>query len=50
MKRKNLPDRVSIGSIVVRCYEYDRMFAFWQAALGYEVEHLDPDGTDPGED
>jgi len=37
-------DHVSIGSIVVRCYEYDRMFAFWRAALLYEVGHTDPDG------
>ena len=37
-------DRVAVGSIVVRCFEYDRMVAFWQAALGYEVEHRDPNG------
>jgi catechol 2,3-dioxygenase-like lactoylglutathione lyase family enzyme len=37
-------DRVRVGSIVIRCFEYDRMFAFWQAALGYEVEHTDPNG------
>ncbi len=24
-----------IGSIVIRCYEFDRMLAFWQAALHY---------------
>jgi catechol 2,3-dioxygenase-like lactoylglutathione lyase family enzyme len=36
--------RVAVGSIVIRCFEYDRMFAFWQAALGYEVEHTDPNG------
>jgi hypothetical protein len=36
--------RVAIGSIVIRCFEYDRMFAFWQAALRYEVEHADPNG------
>ena len=35
---------VRIGSIVIRCFEYDRMFAFWQAALRYEVEHTDPNG------
>jgi catechol 2,3-dioxygenase-like lactoylglutathione lyase family enzyme len=28
----------------MRCFEYDRMFAFWQAALGYEIEHTDPKG------
>ena len=37
-------DRVRIGSVVIRCHEYDRMFAFWQAALQYEVEHADPKG------
>jgi hypothetical protein len=36
--------KVRIGSIVVRCYEYDRMVAFWQAALHHEVEHADPNG------
>jgi catechol 2,3-dioxygenase-like lactoylglutathione lyase family enzyme len=24
-----------IGSIVIRCYEFDKMFAFWQKALSY---------------
>jgi catechol 2,3-dioxygenase-like lactoylglutathione lyase family enzyme len=37
-------ERVAVGSIVVRCFEYDRMFAFWRAALGYVVEHADPAG------
>jgi len=36
--------RVAVGSIVIRCFAYDRMLAFWQAALGYHVEHADPDG------
>jgi catechol 2,3-dioxygenase-like lactoylglutathione lyase family enzyme len=26
---------MKIGSIVIACYEFDRMAAFWQAALGY---------------
>jgi catechol 2,3-dioxygenase-like lactoylglutathione lyase family enzyme len=26
---------MKIGSIVIRCYEFDKMVAFWQAALGY---------------
>jgi hypothetical protein len=26
---------VAIGSIVIRCYEFDRMMAFWQEALHY---------------
>jgi catechol 2,3-dioxygenase-like lactoylglutathione lyase family enzyme len=38
------PDRVRIGSIVIRCHAYDRMRAFWQAALGYEIGHADPKG------
>jgi len=25
-----------IGSVVVHCYEFERMVAFWSAALGYE--------------
>jgi catechol 2,3-dioxygenase-like lactoylglutathione lyase family enzyme len=35
---------VAVGSIVMRCFEYERMSAFWQAALRYEVEHTDPNG------
>ena len=26
---------MKIGSIVIHCYEFDRMVAFWQQALGY---------------
>ncbi len=26
---------MKIGSIVIRCYEFDRMLAFWQDALHY---------------
>src|SRR5260370_40400554 len=26
---------VTVGSIVIRCYEFDRMMAFWQEALHY---------------
>lgn len=37
-------DHVRIGSIVLRCHEYDRMVAFWQEALHYEVGHTDPNG------
>ena len=44
MKHDTRPDPVRIGSIVMRCHEYDRMFEFWQAALQYEVEHMDPNG------
>jgi catechol 2,3-dioxygenase-like lactoylglutathione lyase family enzyme len=41
---KRQPDQVTIGSIVMRCYEWERMVAFWQAALRYVVEHADPNG------
>ncbi|HXZ85465.1 MAG TPA: VOC family protein [Myxococcota bacterium] len=44
MKHDTRPDRVRIGSIVMRCHEFDRMFEFWRAALHYEVEHRDPKG------
>lgn len=37
-------NHVAVGSIVIRCFEYDRMAGFWQAALHYEVEHADPNG------
>jgi glyoxalase superfamily protein len=32
-KKRNA--RVRVGSIVIRCYEFDRMMAFWQEALHY---------------
>ena len=35
---------MKIGSIVVRCYEFDRMLAFWQQALGYEPREPGQDG------
>ena len=35
---------MKIGSIVVRCYEFDRMLAFWQEALGYEPREPPGDG------
>jgi catechol 2,3-dioxygenase-like lactoylglutathione lyase family enzyme len=37
-------ETVAIGSIVVRCFEWERMVAFWRAALGYEIGHADPNG------
>jgi catechol 2,3-dioxygenase-like lactoylglutathione lyase family enzyme len=37
-------EHVRIGSIVLRCYEYDRMVQFWRAALRYEIGHADPNG------
>jgi hypothetical protein len=47
---------MKIGSIVIRCYEFDRMLTFWQAALHYVprepakdgwVVLLDPQGRGP---
>jgi catechol 2,3-dioxygenase-like lactoylglutathione lyase family enzyme len=47
---------MKIGSIVVRCNEFDRMLLFWQKALHYEprepaqsgwVVLRDPDGKGP---
>ena len=35
---------MKIGSIVVRCYEFDKMLAFWQEALGYEPREPEEDG------
>ena len=35
---------MKIGSIVVRCYDFDRMLDFWQAALGYEPREPEEDG------
>ena len=48
-------DPVRIGSIVIRCYEFERMGQFWQAALNYVVGHTaegfvilkDPSGKGP---
>jgi len=33
-----------IGSIVIRCYEFERMLVFWQAALGYVPRDPTNDG------
>jgi catechol 2,3-dioxygenase-like lactoylglutathione lyase family enzyme len=54
--RKPLYSSVAIGSIVIRCHEFDRMLAFWQDALHYVptrpaeggwVILRDPDGRRP---
>lgn len=37
-------DQVKIGSIVILCFEFERMRAFWQEALRYVVGHADPRG------
>lgn len=46
-------EQVRIGSIVVLCHEWEKTCAFWQAALGYEIAHINPAGdfmilSDPG--
>ena len=33
-------EKLKIGSIVIRCYEFERMLAFWQEALHYV--HTEP--------
>ena len=47
---------IKIGSIVIRCYEFDRMMAFWQGALHYVPKYppnngwvilMDPLGRGP---
>ncbi|MCB0228871.1 MAG: VOC family protein [Anaerolineae bacterium] len=35
MQSDQTPNSLQIGSIVIRCYEFDRMAAFWQEALHY---------------
>jgi catechol 2,3-dioxygenase-like lactoylglutathione lyase family enzyme len=40
-KIDNEPEHVQIGSIVIRCYEFERMLQFWQAALHYVVGHTE---------
>ena len=36
--------KVKIGSIVIRCYEFDEMLAFWQEALHYAPARPAKDG------
>jgi catechol 2,3-dioxygenase-like lactoylglutathione lyase family enzyme len=36
--------KVKIGSIVIRCYEFDKMLAFWQEALHYVPTRPAKDG------
>ncbi|MFW9850754.1 MAG: VOC family protein [Candidatus Thorarchaeota archaeon] len=47
---------MKIGSIVIRCYEFDKMLAFWQEALHYRPKYpvengwvilCDPEGRGP---
>jgi hypothetical protein len=35
---------MKIGSIVIRCYEFDKMLAFWQEALHYVPREPATDG------
>jgi hypothetical protein len=37
-------ERAKIGSIVIRCYGFDGMMAFWQEALGYAPREPAEDG------
>lgn len=32
-------ESVQIGSIVIRCYAFERMVQFWREALRYEIGH-----------
>ncbi|MBE0684442.1 MAG: VOC family protein [Anaerolineaceae bacterium] len=47
---------MKIGSIVIRCYEFDKLLEFWQAALHYQPKEpakdgwvilRDPEGKEP---
>ena len=47
---------LKLGSIVIRCYEFDKMFSFWQDALEYVPKYppsngwvilMDPKGKGP---
>lgn len=44
MKPRTQDERVRIGSIVIRCHQWEQMIAFWREALHYEVGHSDPKG------
>jgi catechol 2,3-dioxygenase-like lactoylglutathione lyase family enzyme len=44
LRERTWEAKVKIGSIVVRCYEFDAMLAFWQGALGYEPREPEEDG------
>ena len=35
---------MKVGSIVIRCYEFDKMLAFWQEALHYVPREPAKDG------
>jgi catechol 2,3-dioxygenase-like lactoylglutathione lyase family enzyme len=53
---RNYNLKIRIGSIVIRCYEFDKMMKFWQDALGYVLVRpesggfvilCDPEGKGP---
>jgi len=35
---------IKVGSIVIKCYEFDLMYNFWKDALGYKPRHNPHDG------
>ena len=35
-------EKLKIGSIVIRCYEFDKMLAFWQEAQAHAPEGHEP--------
>ena len=39
-----MADNVRIGSIVIRCFEFEKMLAFWQGALGYVTRERAEEG------
>lgn len=56
MTKSGSRSSVGIGSIVIRCYEFDKMLAFWQEALHYVTTEpakggwvilRDPEGRSP---
>lgn len=44
MDSGSLDAKLRIGSIVIRCYEFDSMLAFWQEALRYVARPPAKDG------
>jgi catechol 2,3-dioxygenase-like lactoylglutathione lyase family enzyme len=55
-REQSRDERLRIGSIVIRCYEWERMLAFWSEALHYVprrraengwVVLTDPEGRGP---
>ncbi|HZD94252.1 MAG TPA: VOC family protein, partial [Candidatus Sulfotelmatobacter sp.] len=40
----SLGEKMKIGSIVIRCYEFNKMLAFWREALHYVPREAPEDG------